>query len=61
MIISLTFKTPGVVDWIAGGYDLNEEQEEEIKEFLGKWVKYEEYVTIDFDTEVGTATVREVT
>jgi len=27
------------------------------KEFAGKWVRYGEYVTIEFDTEAGTATV----
>lgn len=30
---------------------------EELKKFLGKWLKYGECVTIEFDTEAGTAKV----
>lgn len=28
-----------------------------LREFTGQWLKYGEYVTIEFDTEAGTATV----
>ena len=30
---------------------------EALKEQLGKFIEYDEYVTIEFDTEAGTATV----
>jgi hypothetical protein len=48
--------------------DLDEEEKEAIKamrrekmsEFAGKWLEYGEYVTIEFDTEAGTATVVEL-
>lgn len=33
---------------------------EEVTDALGKWIKYGEYVSIEFDTEAGTATVCEV-
>lgn len=46
------------------GDDLGEEHEELteywkkcFKAFAAKWVKYGEYVTIEFDTDAGTATV----
>lgn len=57
MKFSLTFKTPGVIN------QLEEEQDElELaEEFLEQWLEYREYVTIDFDTEAGTAEVRKVT
>jgi hypothetical protein len=34
--------------------------EQEFREFLSQWVRYGEYVTIEFDTETGTATVKTV-
>jgi len=46
------------------GEDLGEEHEElteywkkSFKEFAAKWVRYGELVTIEFDTDAGTATV----
>ena len=34
---------------------------EEFSKKFEKWIRYGEYVTIDFDTEAGTATVQETT
>ena len=36
---------------------LTETRREKAWEVLTKWVDYQEYVTIEFDTEAGTATV----
>jgi hypothetical protein len=38
-------------------YDAQGEAYDAAIEFGKKWVKYGEYVTIEFDTEAGTATV----
>lgn len=37
--------------------ELAETRAEQIKEDCGKWVEWGEYVTIEIDTEAGTATV----
>ena len=34
-----------------------ENRHEEISEQLKEWIEYGEYITIEFDTETGTATV----
>lgn len=39
---------------------LMEEALETVKEMLEKWVRHEEFITIEFDTEAKTATVLEV-
>lgn len=36
---------------------LCEKRQESLSEFAAKWVKYGEYITVEFDTEAGTATV----
>jgi len=54
MKFSLSFKTPDVTDQIEG----SEDEIESAREFLERWLEYNEYVTIDFDTKKGTATVR---
>lgn len=36
---------------------LAEDRKESIEESISKWVKYREYITIEFDTDAGTATV----
>jgi len=36
---------------------LIESRYKKINEQLGKWIKYSEYIFIEFDTELGTATV----
>lgn len=40
--------------------EMVEEKRHELTIAVDKWVKYGEYVTIEFDTEKGTATVCEV-
>lgn len=39
--------------------ELFESRQERCWSTLKKWVEYQEYVTIEFDTEAGTATVKE--
>jgi hypothetical protein len=39
--------------------DLMESRKEEMTEFIRKWVEYQEYVTIEFDTEANTCVVME--
>ena len=65
MKITLTFKTPDVIANAVdhdhdGKFSDNESLEKAVEEAqrkLAKWVKYGEYVAIDFDTDAGTATV----
>lgn len=37
--------------------DLAESREDQLNEDLSTWIKYDEYVSIEFDTEKKTATV----
>jgi hypothetical protein len=37
---------------------LSESRREQLAKFAESWIKYQEYITIDFDIETGTATVR---
>jgi hypothetical protein len=30
-----------------------------LRDFAGRWMSYDEYITVEFDTEAGTATVIE--
>jgi hypothetical protein len=42
--------------------DLNDElddKRQELKDFAKKWVRYDEYVTVEFDTDAKTCTVME--
>lgn len=53
------------IDASVESLDLDEEERDAVKErrretvnsALEKWVKYSEYVTLEFDTDAGTATV----
>jgi hypothetical protein len=36
---------------------LADKRREEYEKFAGKWMKWGEYLTVEFDTEAGTATV----
>jgi hypothetical protein len=56
--VTLTFKTPDVVDQLDD--ELDGDELEEVKGKIKKWVEYGEYVYIDFDLNKNTATVREV-
>jgi hypothetical protein len=42
------------------GADIRSEKIEEIEVLTRKWFKYGEYVTIEIDTETGTAKILEV-
>ena len=53
MIYRLTFKTPDVYDQL----DSHELDRDAVIEAINEWVKYGEYVTIEFDTKKGTAIV----
>lgn len=58
MKIRLTFKSPDSV-WHGlkdTGIDPNEIPDD-IEEVLSKWVRYQEYVTIELDSETGEAVV----
>ena len=60
MKIQVTFKTPDAVDYAvinALENEPNADSVEDIKDIISNWVKYDEYVTIEFDTENFTATV----
>ncbi len=63
MIFRVTFKTPDAVEYAIKDIisdidsDEGEEQFAEAKEATEKWVKYGELVTVEFNTEAGTATV----
>jgi len=60
-----------IIDSVNAQQDLDEDEKDVIEhrrakvcrakvwKALDKFVSYQEYVTIDFDTETGTATVRE--
>jgi len=56
MKFSLTFKHPDALKQITGSV----KDEKEKRKLAEKYVEWGEYVTIDFDTEDGTAVVREV-
>lgn len=58
MKIQMTFKSPDVVynSLRDAGIDPNEPPIE-VEDLLETFIKYDEYVTIEFDTEQGTATV----
>jgi len=58
VIITASFKTPDVLDWALDEVDFA--QWRAIKKKLGRWVEYEECVTIEFDTDKMTATVLKV-
>jgi hypothetical protein len=55
MKIQITFKTPDAVFFALE--DLSEEEQEYAKQLLEKWVKYEEVVTVELDTDAKTLNV----
>ncbi len=67
MTFTITFKTPDVLDQIGlvePGRDATEEeqdeyytQKEKIDKVCSKFMKWNEYVSIEFDSEAMTATV----
>lgn len=40
---------------------LQDSREEKLKKFCSQWFKYGEYLTVEIDTEAGTATVLKAT
>jgi hypothetical protein len=56
MKLNITFKTPDAVDYALKDIESKEEQED-VKNFLSKFISGGEYITICFDTDVETATV----
>ena len=58
MRFTLYFKTPDVLDQLHDRY--KDEEFEEMKNFVRKFIKYEECATVEFDTEKGTATLLKV-
>lgn len=71
MIITVCMKNPDAMDFairdaVMSSFGGNEtialhkkkEREAEVREFLNQWFECEEYLTIDFDSDFGTATVR---
>lgn len=70
MKFTIGFKTPDAIEYAldeyrdysdesedGDGMPLSEEQREEAKEKLEKWIRYGEIVTIDFDLDKMTAKV----
>lgn len=53
MKFTLSFKTPDVIDQLTG------DQQEEAEEVVKKFLQYSEYLTVEFDTKLKTATVIE--
>lgn len=49
MKFRLTFKTPDVT--FNALENVDEDKQEEVKELIEKYVKYDEYLTVEFDTE----------
>jgi len=62
MTIRVTFKTPDAVSYALDRVlDCNDpeefEQAEVAQKAIDKFVRYGEYITVEFDTDKGTATV----
>ena len=55
MSVTLTFKTPDVLDQLDGLYD--EDELEVVTEVLNKFIKYGEYINVEFDIDSCTAKV----
>jgi len=55
MKIKVTFKTPDALDYALDG--VPEEEREAVEEKCAKWFRYGECVTIEVDTDAGTAVV----
>lgn len=54
MKITLVFKTPDVLDQI---YDLSDDERNEARYLIENFVKYGEYIHVEFDTASQTAVV----
>lgn len=58
MKFKLTFKTPDVTSQIGffGGF-FGEKTRDEVDALIKRWVEYDEYLTVEFDTEAKTCSV----
>lgn len=54
MKFQLTFKTPDVLTELDGDFGYDKNTVEEAKAFAEKFLEYGEYITVAFDTELGT-------
>jgi len=64
MKLFITFKTPDALDYALSSLhseyeNVTDEEKEQIRLQLQKWISYGENVTIEFDTKNNTATVCE--
>lgn len=57
MKIKVTFKTPDAID--DATEDLDDYQQSRAKQVMHKYIRYGEYINVEFDIEKGTATVLE--
>lgn len=57
MKITISFKSPDAVDCALDDMQIDKEERDEIKIKLKKFIQYNEYVHIEFDTEAETARV----
>lgn len=57
MKFHITFKNPDAIDDSFEAMDLSDDEKYEIREKLEKWIRYQELITIEFDTENNTANV----
>lgn len=58
MKIQITMKTPDCLYYAT--QDMEEEEKVEFEELCKKWFEYDEYVTLEVDTENKTCIVKEV-
>ena len=57
MKFSITFKTPDAVEEAIYDHTYDDNKQEEMRALTDKFVRYGELITVEFDTETGTATV----
>lgn len=55
MKFNISFKTPDAAHYAL--QDIDDEHKDKAEEIIGKFVRYGEYVDIEFDTETGEAKV----
>lgn len=55
MKVQVTFKTPDAIDFALE--DVPEDQKDEVRKQLKKYIKYEEYAILELDTDTGNVTV----
>lgn len=57
MKFTVTFKNPDAVDYAISDIAPTEKVAKEMKKATLPWVQWGEYITVEFDTESGEATV----